>query len=76
MFYGKNSETPLAKLRKMILSRTDEERRAALDELEPYIKASVKGTMKVMDGKPVTFRLLDPPLHEFVPQTRDKKTLR
>ncbi len=73
MFYGKNSETPLAKLRKMILSRTDEERRAALDELEPYIKASVKGTMKVMDGKPVTFRLLDPPLHEFVPQTRDKK---
>ena len=73
MFYGKNSETPLAKLRKMILSKTDEERRAALNELEPYIKASVKGTMKVMDGKPVTFRLLDPPLHEFVPQTRDKK---
>ena len=73
MFYGKNAETPLAKLRKMILSKTDEERRAALDELEPYIKASVKGTMKVMDGKPVTFRLLDPPLHEFVPQTKDKK---
>ena len=73
MFYGKNSETPLAKLRKMILSKTDEERRSALNELEPYIKASVKGTMKVMDGKPVTFRLLDPPLHEFVPQTHDKK---
>ena len=73
MFYGKNSETPLGKLRKMILSKTDEERRAALNELEPYIKASVKGTMKVMDGKPVTFRLLDPPLHEFVPQTEDKK---
>ena len=73
MFYGKNSETPLSKLRKMILSKTDDERRAALNELEPYIKASVKGTMKVMDGKPVTFRLLDPPLHEFVPQTEDKK---
>ena len=73
MFYGKNSETPLAKLRKMILSRSDEERRAALNELEPYIKASVKSTLKVMDGKPVTFRLLDPPLHEFVPQTHDKK---
>ena len=73
MFYGKNSETPLGKLRKMILSKTDDERRAALNELEPYIKASVKGTMKVMDGKPVTFRLLDPPLHEFVPQTEDKK---
>lgn len=73
MFYGKNAETPLAKLRKMILSKTDDERRAALNELEPYIKAAVKGTMKVMDGKPVTFRLLDPPLHEFVPQSHDKK---
>ncbi|MBR3292736.1 MAG: pyruvate, phosphate dikinase, partial [Bacteroidales bacterium] len=73
MFYGRNSETPLGKRRKMILSKTDEERVAALNELEPYIKASVKGTMKVMDGKPVTFRLLDPPLHEFVPQTEDKK---
>ena len=73
MFYGKNSETPLSKLRKMILSKTDDERRAALNELEPFIKGAVKGTMKVMDGKPVTFRLLDPPLHEFVPQTHDKK---
>jgi len=73
MFYGKNSETPLAKLRKMILSKTDDERRAALAELEPYIKASVKGTMKVMNGKPVTFRLLDPPLHEFVPQSLEKR---
>ncbi|MBQ0123971.1 MAG: pyruvate, phosphate dikinase [Bacteroidales bacterium] len=73
MFYGKNSETPLSKLRKMILSKTDEERRNALNELEPFMKAAVKGTMKVMNGKPVTFRLLDPPLHEFVPQTHDKK---
>ncbi len=73
MFYGQNSETPLAKLRKMILSKTDEERKAALAELEPYIKAAVKGTMKVMDGKPVTFRLLDPPLHELVPQSQDKR---
>ncbi len=73
MFYGANSETPLAKLRKMILSKTDDERRSALAELEPYIKASVKSTMRVMDGKPVTFRLLDPPLHEFVPQTHAKR---
>ncbi len=72
MFYGTNSETPLSKLRKMILSKTDEERRDALAELEPYIKAAVKNTMKVMDGKPVTFRLLDPPLHEFVPQSAEK----
>ncbi|MCQ2183982.1 MAG: pyruvate, phosphate dikinase [Bacteroidales bacterium] len=73
MFYGQNSETPLSKLRKMILSKTDDERRAALAELEPYMKAAVKGTMKVMDGKEVTFRLLDPPLHEFVPTAHDKK---
>ncbi|MBQ9476101.1 MAG: pyruvate, phosphate dikinase [Bacteroidales bacterium] len=73
MFYGKNSETPLSKLRKMIICDTDEERRAALAELEPFIKASVKSTLKIMDGKPVVFRLLDPPLHEFVPKSEEKK---
>ena len=73
MFYGKNSEVPLSKLRKMILCNTDEERRSALAELEPFIKASVKSTLKIMDGKPVVFRLLDPPLHEFVPKTIDKE---
>ena len=73
MFYGQNAETPLSKLRKMILAKSDAERKAALAELEPFIKAAVKGTMKVMDAKPVTFRLLDPPLHEFVPQTEVKK---
>ena len=73
MFYGKNSELPLAKLRKMILCDTDAERKLALAELEPFIKASVKSTLKIMDGKPVVFRLLDPPLHEFVPKSEDKK---
>lgn len=73
MFYGKNSGTPLAKLRKMILCDTDEERKEALKELEPFIKSSVKSTLKIMDGKPVVFRLLDPPLHEFVPHTEEKK---
>lgn len=73
MFYGANSEEPLSKLRKMILSETEDERKAALAELEPYIKEAVKATMKVMNGKPVTFRLLDPPLHEFVPQTPEKR---
>ncbi len=72
MFYGVNSEQPLAKLRKMILSKSLEERITALNELEPYVRNAVKGTMKVMNGKPVTFRLLDPPLHEFVPQTTEK----
>ena len=73
MFYGANSELPLAKLRKMILCDTDEERKSALAELEPFIKAAVKSTMKIMDGKPVVFRLLDPPLREFVPKSEDKK---
>ncbi len=73
MFYGQNSETPLAKLRKMIMCETDEERAEALKELEPFIKASVKSTLKIMDGKPVVFRLLDPPLHEFVPKTPEKE---
>jgi pyruvate,orthophosphate dikinase len=73
MFYGKNSEKPLEKLRNMILSDTKEERVAALNELEPYIKEAAKGTLKVMDGKPLTFRLMDPPLHEFVPQNEDKQ---
>ena len=73
MFYGRNSETPLAKLRKMILCDTDAERKKALAELEPYIKAAVKSTMRIMDRKPVVFRLLDPPLHEFVPKGREKE---
>ena len=73
MFYGKNAEVPLAKLRKMILCTTDAERKSALNELEPFMKASVKSTMKIMDGKPVVFRLLDPPLHEFVPKGKEKE---
>ncbi|MDL2309007.1 pyruvate, phosphate dikinase [Bacteroidales bacterium OttesenSCG-928-B11] len=73
MFYGKNSELPLAKLRNMILANNTQERIAALNELEPFIKETAKGTLEVMDGKPLTFRLMDPPLHEFVPQTEDKQ---
>ena len=73
MFYGKNSEAPLAKLRKVIHTATPEERLQAIKELEPFVKEATKATMKVMNGKPVTFRLLDPPLHEFVPQTLDKQ---
>ena len=73
MFYGENSEIPLAKLRNMILANNTEERVAALAELEPYIRETAKGTLKVMDGKPLTFRLMDPPLHEFVPHTLDKQ---
>jgi pyruvate,orthophosphate dikinase len=67
MFYGEGSDEPLFKLRKMIMSRTEKERRAALEELFPHMKADIKATLEVMVGYPVTIRMLDPPLHEFVP---------
>jgi len=73
MFYGKNSEQPLFLLRKMILSATEKERRVALDELFSFVKKDIKATLLAMDTLPVTFRLLDPPLHEFVPQSPDKQ---
>lgn len=73
MFYGKNSEKPLEKLRNMILADNETNRRTALNELEPYIFESAKATLKVMDGRPLTFRLMDPPLHEFAPQTEEQQ---
>jgi pyruvate,orthophosphate dikinase len=73
MFYGKGSEQPLFLLRKMILSSDEKERRNALDELFPFVKKDIKDTMNAMNGLPVTFRLLDPPLHEFVPQGTEKQ---
>ncbi len=68
MFYGKGSDEPLFILRKMIVSKTEDERKKALDELFPYVKKDIKGTLEAMDGLPVVVRLLDPPLHEFVPR--------
>jgi pyruvate,orthophosphate dikinase len=73
MFYGVGSDQPLFLLRKMILSKGVDERRKALDELFPYVKKDIKATMLAMDTLPVTFRLLDPPLHEFVPQGAEKQ---
>jgi pyruvate,orthophosphate dikinase len=73
MFYGKGSEQPLFLLRKMILSNTLEERKKALNELFSFVKKDIKATMLAMDTLPVTFRLLDPPLHEFVPQNPEKQ---
>ncbi|UCF71026.1 MAG: pyruvate, phosphate dikinase [candidate division WOR-3 bacterium] len=70
MFYGKSSEEPLFRLRKMIMSKTQEERRKALEELYPYVKKDIKGVLEAMDGMPVVMRLLDPPLHEFVPREK------
>jgi pyruvate,orthophosphate dikinase len=73
MFYGKGAEQPLFLLRKMILSSNVAERVSALNELFPFVKKDMKGTLAAMDGLPVTFRLLDPPLHEFVPQGAEKQ---
>ncbi len=73
MFYGEGSEKPLFLLRKMIASVNEEERRKALDELYPYMKEDIKKTLEVMEGLPVTVRLLDPPLHEFVPKRKDER---
>ena len=72
MFYGEGSDRPLFLLRKMIMSKTESERRSALKELFTFVKKDIKDTLSVMSGHPVTFRLLDPPLHEFVPHDSEK----
>jgi pyruvate,orthophosphate dikinase len=56
----------------MIVSKTEKERRAALGDLFKYVKKDVKATLLTMRGLPVTIRLLDPPLHEFVPHDTEK----
>ncbi|MFA4943363.1 MAG: pyruvate, phosphate dikinase [Lentisphaeria bacterium] len=69
MFYGEGSDKPLFLLRKMILSATSADRVAVLQELFPFMKRDIKATLEAMAGQPVTIRLLDPPLHEFVPHS-------
>lgn len=54
-------------VQKMILARTKEERQDALDKILPMQKGDFMEIFKIMEGKPVTIRLLDPPLHEFLP---------
>lgn len=69
-------ETRLPVVREMILSQTQEERAAALTKLLPFQRQDFMEILKAMEGFPVTIRLLDPPLHEFLPQTdRDIQTL-
>jgi pyruvate,orthophosphate dikinase len=58
----------VALVREMIMAETAEERRRALEKLLPMQKRDFKGILRVMDGKPVQIRLLDPPLHEFLPK--------
>lgn len=56
---------------KMIMTRTEKERTKALDDLKTLQKSDFKTILKAMEGYPVTIRLLDPPLHEFLPRIED-----
>ena len=58
-------------VQQMILSETGAQRKAALDELLPYQRADFQGLFEAMDGYPVIIRLIDPPLHEFLPSLED-----
>jgi len=66
MFFA---EERILKVREMILARNEAGRRKALDELLPFQKGDFEGIFRALDGMPVTVRLLDPPLHEFLPHT-------
>lgn len=65
MFFA---EDRIRVVRRMILSKDKKHRQAALDDLLPYQRKDFEGILEAMDGLPVTVRLLDPPLHEFLPK--------
>ena len=69
MFFGENR---LPHMRRMILAGTTEKRKEALESLLPYQKEDFMGLFREMNGYPVIIRLLDPPLHEFLPKGRDE----
>src|SRR5262245_22249479 len=68
MFFA---EDRLPHVQQMILSDTEPARRAALAKLLPFQRADFEGLFRAMDGLPVTIRLLDPPLHEFLPKREE-----
>ena len=65
-------EERIPAIRRMIVSKTVEERKAALEIIKPYQQGDFKEMYKVMEDRPMTIRLLDPPLHEFLPHTEDE----
>ena len=69
MFFA---EDRIAAIREMIVSKTVEQRKAALDKLLPMQRGDFEELYRVMGDRPVTVRLLDPPLHEFVPHTDEE----
>ncbi|MBM3984387.1 MAG: pyruvate, phosphate dikinase, partial [Planctomycetes bacterium] len=70
MFFG---EDRIAIVRRMILADNQRQRTAALDQLQPLQRTDFIGIFSAMDGLPVTIRLLDPPLHEFLPHEREQQ---
>jgi pyruvate,orthophosphate dikinase len=68
MFFGAER---LPVVQQMIMSETKTERNAALDKLLPFQQSDFEGILEAMDGYPVTIRLLDPPLHEFLPNAEE-----
>jgi len=73
MFFDPAQPQRLRAMREMILAETEPERRRALDKLLPFQRKDFEGIFEVMNGKPVTIRLLDPPLHEFLPKHDNPK---
>ncbi len=69
MFFA---EDRILRVREMILARDEEGRRKALEKLLPFQRADFEGIFRELAGMPVTVRLLDPPLHEFLPQTEQQ----
>lgn len=65
MFFA--TEERITAVRRMILAQTEDDRKAALDDILPFQQSDFEGIFRAMDGLPVTIRLLDPPLHEFLP---------
>src|SRR3954469_4894613 len=70
MFFG---EGPLPVVQEMILADSEPGRRSALDRLLPFQQSDFEGIFEAMTGLPVTIRLLDPPLHEFLPSESEAK---
>jgi pyruvate,orthophosphate dikinase len=68
------AEERLPIVRQMIMAGAEDERRAALDRLLPFQQADFEGIFEAMAGLPVTIRLLDPPLHEFLPALEEAET--
>jgi pyruvate,orthophosphate dikinase len=76
MFFDPTQTKRLVAMREMILAEGETARRAALDKLLPYQREDFVGIFTAMDGRPVTIRLIDPPLHEFLPTADNDEGLR